>query len=148
MQRGLRGRVARAHHDDMFVAAKLGFACARAVIDAGAEQPVLAGQSQTSILYPRGADRNARTKSCSIIEVDNAFGGRELATDAGALNENLGPELCGLLSRTLSEIRPANPFRKPQIILDLRTSAGLAADGETFDKNGLQALRGAIHRSA
>ncbi len=35
-----------------------------------------------------------------------------------------------------------------KIILDLRTSAGLAADGETFDKNGLQALRGAIHRSA
>ena len=64
------------------------------------------------------------------------------------MNENLGPELCGLLSRTLSEIRAANPFRKTQIILDLRTSAGLAADGETFDKNGLQALRGAINRSA
>ena len=46
----------------------------------------------------------------------------------------LGPELCGLLSRTLREIRAANPFRKTQIILNPRTSAGLAADGEAFDK--------------
>ena len=45
------------------------------------------------------------------------------------MNEDLGPKLCGLLSRTLSEIGAANPFRKTQVTLDLRTSAGLAADG-------------------
>ena len=44
VQGGLRRRVARAHQDDVLVAAKLSFACAGAIIDAGAEQPVLVWQ--------------------------------------------------------------------------------------------------------
>ena len=79
MQRGLRRRIAGAHYDDMLVAAELGFARAGAVIDPGAKQPVLVGQPQTAILYSRGADRDAGNEFCPIIEVDNAFGGRELA---------------------------------------------------------------------
>ena len=74
MQRGLRGRIAGAHHDDMLVAAKLGFACARAIIDAGAEQPVLVGQSQAAILHARGANRDAGDDPRAIIEVDDALG--------------------------------------------------------------------------
>ena len=148
MQRGLRGRVARAHHDDMFVAAKLRFARACAVIDSGAEQAILLRQTEAPILDARSADRHARNNFGPIVEVDYTLTRGEFPADPSAVNENLGSELCGLLSRTLSEIRAANPFRKTQIILNLRTSAGLAADSETFDKNGLQALRGAINRSA
>ena len=74
MQRGLRRGIAGAHHDDMLVAAKLGFARARAIIDPGAEQPILVGQPQTAILYSRGADRNAGNDPCPIIEVDDALG--------------------------------------------------------------------------
>jgi hypothetical protein len=109
----------------MLVAAKLGFACARTVIDAGSKKLVLAGQSQTSILYPRGTDRNARTKSCPIVEVDNTFERRKLATDAGAVNEDLSTELCGLLARPLGKFAAADPFGETEIVLDSGTGTGL-----------------------
>jgi hypothetical protein len=86
----------------MLVAAELGFARTRAIIDPGPEQPVLVRQPQTAILYSRGADRDAGNESCPIIEVDNAFGRRELATDTGALN--------GIRPRTPS--LPARPLGK------------------------------------
>jgi hypothetical protein len=124
----------------MLVAAELGFARTRAIIDPGPEQPVLVGQPQTAILYSRGADRNAGNESCSIIEVDDAFGGRELATDAGALNENLDPELGSLLARPLGKFATADPVRKTEIVLDSRAGAGLATDGKAFDEYRPQSL--------
>ena len=148
MQRGLRGGIAGADDHDMLVAAKLGFACAGAVIDAGAEQPVLVGQAKTAILDPRGADRDAGNDPGAVVEVDHAPAGGELAAHAGAVNQDLGPELRGLLARTLGELGAADPIRKTEIVLDLRAGAGLAADGEAFDEHGLQPLGGAIDRGA
>lgn len=124
----------------MLVAAELGFARTRAIIDPGPEQPVLVRQPQTAILYSRGADRDAGNESCPIIEVDNAFGGRELATDAGALNENLDPELHSLLACPLGKFAAADPFREAEIVLDSRAGTGLSAHGEAFDKDRFQAL--------
>ena len=40
VQRGLCGRIARTHDDDVFIATKLGLACASPIIDAGAERLV------------------------------------------------------------------------------------------------------------
>ena len=123
----------------MLVAAELGFARTRAIIDPGPEQPVLVGQPQTAVLYSRGADRNAGNEFCPIIEVDNAFGGRELATDAGALNENLDPELHSLLACPLRKFCATDPFGETEIVFDSRAGTGLSAHGEAFDKDMTEA---------
>ena len=66
--------------------------------------------------------------------------GGELAADAGAVNEDLGPELRGLLARPLGKFAAADPFGKTEIVLDLRAGAGLAADGKAFDEDRLQSF--------
>jgi hypothetical protein len=57
-----------------------------------------------------------------------------LPADPSAVNEDLGPELCGLLARPLGKFATADPVRKTEIVLDLRTGAGLAAGGKAFDE--------------
>jgi hypothetical protein len=143
-----RRRVTGANDHDMFVAAKLGFAGASPVIDARSKQLVLVRQPKTAILYAGGAYLDAEDNPGSIVKVYDASAGRELAANAGAVNQELGSKFRGLFTRTLGEIRTTDPFWKPEIVIDLRTRAGLAADGEAFDEHGLKTFRGAINRGA
>ena len=74
--------------------------------------------------------------------------GGEFPAHARAVNAGSRPRTGGLLTRTLGEICAADAFRKAEIVLDLRAGAGLAADGEAFDQDSLQAFRRAINGGA
>ena len=56
------------------------------------------------------------------------------------MNENLGPELHGLLARPLGKFAAADPFGETEIVLDLRAGTGLSAYGEALDEDRLQAF--------
>ena len=56
--------------------------------------------------------------------------------------------MASLFAGPVGEFRTADALRKPQIILDLRTAAGLSANGIALDQNGLQAFRGGIDSRA
>src|SRR6202022_109982 len=49
-----------------------------------------------------------------------------------------------LLAGAFGELRTADAFREPQVILDVWAAAGLAADGVALDQYGAEPLRGTI----
>ena len=125
-QRGLRGRVAGAHHDDMFIPAKRSLARARTIVDACAEQPILIWQIESPVFDAGRAHRSPRDNLGAIIEITDAAAGVKFTAHARPMQKNLGAEANSLLARSLCELSAADALGKAEIIFDLRARAGLA----------------------
>src|ERR1700730_17194160 len=72
------------------------------------------------------------------------FAGDNLAANTGALDQDFGAEATCLLAGAPREVRPADAFREPQVILDFWAAAGLPPDGVALDQDGAEPLRGTI----
>jgi len=58
----------------------------------------------------------------------NHFARQQFATHTLTRNQNFGAEATGLFLRAFGELCAADALGKPQIVFDLRTAAGLAAN--------------------
>ena len=121
MHRRLPRGVAAAHHDYVLVFAQRGFAHSRAVINSDALKFIFVIEVQLAIPHASRADRRVRHNFCAVRQVAGAFARRKLSANTFAQHQNLRSKPVSLLARSFRQIGAADSFRKPQIVLDLRT---------------------------
>src|SRR5205823_1958192 len=114
----------------------------------GTEQAVLVRQAEFAVIDPSDANRGASNDICAILEIADPLAGDDFTADTGAGNENFRAEPACLLAGPLGEVRATDALRKTQIILDLRTAAGLSTDCIAFNYDGFETLRSAIDSRA
>ena len=71
-----------------------------------------------------------------------------LQPDHVAGGEHLGAELARLPARPVGELGAGHAVGEPEVVLDPRALARLAAGGLPLDEHGAQPLRRAVHRRA
>ena len=148
MQCRLTGGVAASDDEHVLAFAEHSLARPGAVIYAGPEKAILVWQPQSPVIYAGCANRRARDDLCPVGQVTHPLAGDNLAANTFAVEQYFCAEVARLFAGALGEFRTADALREPQIILDLRTTAGLSANGIALDQNGLQAFRGGIDSRA
>src|ERR1700724_3877975 len=138
MQRRLTGGVAASDDEHLLAFAE------HSLARPGPVKAILVCQPQSPVIYAGCANRRGRDDLCPVGQVTHPLTGDNLAANTFAVEQYFCAEVTRLLAGALGEFRTADALREPQIILDLRTAAGLSANGVALDQNGLQAFRGGV----
>ena len=140
VQRGLAGRVPRAHHEHVAVGHGPGLGPGRAKEHAGPDQRLQPRHGQPA---PRDAGRDDRRLRGDLTAVGQAHDARLAAfrqADGGLGEHHVRAEDPGLLARPAGELVPADPVREAGVIADHRAVPGLAAGDGLLQHDRLQPL--------
>ena len=146
VQRGLRGRIAAAHDEDMLVVTKEGFTGTGPIVNTCAGEFFFVGQSQPSEVNSGRTDGCPRDNLRAVGKITYAFSRREFAANTFASEQKLRAKTNSLLPRALHQIRAADALRKAKIIFDFRAAPSLATNGPAFDHDRSETLRGSVNR--
>ena len=92
-----------------------------------------------------GQKEDARTDAVTAVECDAKAAVERANFFDVALDKDLDAEVAGLLEGALGEFVPGDAGGKAEVIFDARGGAGLAAGGETFDDQDLEAFGSAVN---
>src|SRR5258707_15559871 len=91
-----------------------------------------------------GNDDRVRVDGAAVAEPDGSCAAVDFQRGGGAGGDEFGAELFGLLARPLGQLAARHPVRKPEVVLDPRALARLAAGRGAFDEHRAQTLGGAV----
>ena len=146
--RRLGGRVAAADHRDARGAAALGLGRPGRVEDADALVVLEALDREAAVL---GAGRQHDRAGRDLVPVagaDDVAIGAGLERDGLVGSRGAAAELPGLGDGAAGELRPADPGREAEVVLDPPGRAGLAAEHRALEHQRLEPLRGPVHRGS
>ena len=120
----------------------------RAVVDAAADQIVGAGRLELAIADPGGQHHRVGQHRAAVVEGHLAGGALRLEADDRSGGQQLGAEAERLPPGPVGQLIAGHAVGKAEVVLDPRALAGLAAGRRPFHDDGLQSLRGRVHRRA
>jgi hypothetical protein len=144
--RRLTGGVRAADDEDLLVAAILRFGHRRAVIDAGAGEPLHPRRVEFPVRDAAGDEDRVRGDLGAVLQHHVLV--RSLDAQTGYLLrcDQLRPEAVRLHDRASGEVPSAQTLGKTEVVLDARAHAGLSARRLAFDEGGAQTLGGPVDR--
>ena len=145
---GLPGRVRAADDVDVLARAGGGLGERGPVVDPAPGHLVEPGRAELPVRDPGGEDDGVCVDGAAVGEADRARRAVDVEADHVAGGEQLGAEPGGLPPRPLGQLRPGHPVREPEVVLDPRALARLAAGGGALHQHGAQPLGRAVYRGA
>jgi len=142
----LPGGVAAAHDDDFLRLAQLPFEKRGAVIHTRVLELIEVGDVRLAIPGASGHNHGLGRNLRAVLEVHDVrpAGARQARGAVG--DDDLGAELLGLVVRALGQSLTRHAFRKAEVILDLRTGAGLATRNIGFEHEHVETFGRGVHR--
>ena len=145
VERGLPGGVPAADHDHLEARAALGLERRRRVVDAGTLEPLELGQRQPAVVRAGGDDDRPGRDLAAVGEHHGVE--RRARPQPGHLARGVdaGAQPAGLQGGAVGQLAAREPVGEPDVVLDQRARAGLAAGGDRVERHGVEALGGPVH---
>ena len=140
-QRALPGRVGAAEHEDVLTAVDRRLGQRRAVVDAGADERREPGHVQLAHRHARRQQQRVTHDFLAVRQLHDLVRIGAPDADGRMAHQQLGAEALGLRRRAPGEVGAGDAVGKPEIVLDHRARAGLAAGRVLLDQQRPSALR-------
>ena len=143
--RGLAGGVAAADDQHRVAGAHLRLRLGGGVVDAEALVALELGEVELSVLGAGGDDHRPAVDDRPVGQLDRVVAVVGRQADRERRHHHARAEPPRLERRALGELAPGDPGREPEVVLDPRRRARLAAERDLVDHLRVEALRGAVH---
>jgi hypothetical protein len=143
--RRLARRVAATDHDHLAVGAQLCLHKRGGVVDAPALELLEVGKGRFAVVRTGGDDHAARREALDLIHHDGQLNRRALEAGYPARDGDFGAKLLRLDEAPPGEGLAGDAGGEPEVVLDLRARAGLAAWPLGIEHDDAEPFRGGVH---
>src|ERR1700761_2952570 len=144
----LPGGVTAPDYNDRTLTTQQRFLIGRGVVHTVALERIDPRYGEAAITCSGGQHRGAADGHGAVAERDLELSAVGFQPDSLRGHRNARAELIGLQERPFGKVGPGDSCGEPEIVLNTRSLPGLPADGDSLDRNGPQAVRSAVLRSA